>query len=124
MSHSANIGLERTYETHLCLSLNTPAALRFPAMASSFGTSSLRTTHFDVTDRSITPIGHLPPRFTLVVTNVGTDDQELGALSDGSAGRTHPTRLPRVEGAGPVLVSRGTARPRRLATFSSNHFES
>ena len=36
--------------------------------------------------RSIALIGREQPRFTLVVTHIGSDDQELGALGEGLAG--------------------------------------
>jgi len=57
MSHSANIGLERTSETDLCLSSNTSDASRFLAIGHS---SSLhRGTLSHTKDGSISSIGRL-----------------------------------------------------------------
>ena len=49
----------------------------------------------------------------------GTDVRELGALSDTSEGTTQPMRDWRRGGAWAARVSCGTARPVRLAKFSS-----
>ena len=67
----------------------------------------------------IAEIGPVGPRFTLMVTHVGIDDRELGALNDrigsGSASRVgEPNPVP----------SCISARPRRLAAFSSSRFTS
>ena len=114
MSHSANDALELRFEAGLSHSaFNTPAALRFPA-ASPSGPRRHRPAFSIATTGSAIPVGHEQSRFTLLVTHVGIDDQELGALGDGFAGGALPIR-----GMPSVRPSRGSARPSRLATFSS-----
>jgi hypothetical protein len=115
MSHSANIGREHAFEAGLSLSTSyTPAASRFQARAASFTRlcwrSALSLTH----DGLVVLTGQRQSRFTLLVTHVGIDDQELGALGD----RTEGDSLPRV-GASSTALSRFSARPTRLAAFSS-----
>lgn len=83
MSHSANIGREHGFGTGLSLStLNTPAAHRFQATAASFVQSSRRSTQVITHESPIRSIGLLQPRLTLMVTHVGIDNRELGALDD------------------------------------------
>jgi len=60
--------------------------------------------------------GQLQPRFNLVVTHAGIDDRELGALDDGTATTSSRVEEPR---AAPSCI---TARPIRLAAFSSFRF--
>jgi hypothetical protein len=115
MSHSANIGLEPWFEPRLSRStVNPPAAPRFPATVAPSGPRRHRMTLFSTTPRSIVPIGHVQPRFNPVVTRVGIDNQELGALGDGYVGGALP-----IEGMPSRRTSRGSARPSRLVTFSS-----
>jgi hypothetical protein len=115
MSHSANIGREHVFEAGLSLSTQyTSAASRFRATAKPFTPMWLRSV-FSITNEGLVPLtGQRQPRFTLVVTHVGIDDQELGALGD----RTGDDSLPRV-GEPTSALSRVTARPIRLAAFSS-----
>jgi len=120
MSHSANIGREQLFEAGLSPSTQyTPTASRFQATAKPFTPRSLRST-FSITNEGLVALtGQRQPRFNLVVTHVGIDDQELGALDD----RTEGDSLPR--GGKPLsALSRVTARPARLAAFSSCVFES
>ena len=98
MSQSTNSGLE-----HLLgivptrLTLNTPTAPRFPAASALCPTSTHDRTLSNTTKGSALLAGRLQLRFNLVVTHVGIDEEELGALS----GR---------HGADPVPGTR-TARP-------------
>jgi len=115
MSHSANIGLEpRLAAGPSRFTFNTPAVRWFRVTAAPLGPRRHRTAHSMTTLCSIDSIGHVQPRFNLVVTHVGIDDQELGALGDGFAGGALPSReMPS------TWLSRGCARPTRLAPFSS-----
>ena len=119
MSHSANIGREQDFEAGLSLSTQyTPTASRFQATAKPFTPTTLRS--FSITNEGLVALtGQRQPRFNLVVTHVGIDDQELGALGDWTEGDS----LPRV-GESTSVLSRVTARPTRLAAFSSCVFES
>lgn len=120
MSHSANIGREHAFGAGLSLStLNTPAAHRFQATAASFVHSSLRSTHAITHESPITSVGLLQPRFTLMVTHVGIDNRELGALDD----RTGSDSSSRV-GEPRSVLSCVPAMPRRLAAFSASRFAS
>ena len=120
MSHSANIGREHAFGTGLSLStLNTPAARRFRATAASFVQSSRRSTNTSTLESPITSIGPFQPRFTLMVTHVGIDNRELGALDD----RIGNDSSSRVVEPGPVL-SCLPAMPRRIAAFSSSRVAS
>jgi hypothetical protein len=118
MSHSANIGREHAFGTGLSLStLNTPAAHRFQAPAASFVPTSRST---PITNESpITVTGPFQPRFTLMVTHIGIDNRELGALDDRIGSRSSS----RVEEPRPVL-SCLPAMPRRIAAFSSSRVAS
>jgi hypothetical protein len=120
MSHSANIGRQHSFGTGLAPStLNTPTARWFQATATPFLPSSRRSTHTITTERLITLVGQLQPRFTLMVTHVGIDDgidnRELGALDD-RIGIDSPSRV----GASGSALSCVSARPARLAAFSSS----
>jgi hypothetical protein len=91
MSHSANDALELRLEAGLSRSaVSTPAALRFPATASPLGPRRHRLAFSVAMNRSTSTVGHEQPRFKLLVTHVGIDDQELGALGDGFAGGALP----------------------------------
>jgi hypothetical protein len=115
MSHSANIGRGHVGETALSLSIyTTPTAPRFQATAISFMPACWRSALFNTNELPATLTGQRQLRFNLVVTHVGIDDQELGALG----GRTGGDFPPRVGEASAVL-SRVTASASRLATFSS-----
>jgi hypothetical protein len=120
ISHSATNGREQVFGAGLSLSTQyTPTASRFPATAEAFTPMSLRFA-LSITNKSLVALtGRKQPRFTLVVSHVGIDDQELGALGD----RTGAVSLLRVGEPTPAL-SRVTARPARLAAFSSCVFES
>ena len=116
MSHSANIGREHVVGTGLSLStLNTPAALRFQATAAPSVHSSRRFTHAMTYQSPIRSIGQLQPRFTLMVTHVGIDNRELGALGD-RIGSDSSSRV----GEPDLILSCVPAMPRRLAAFSSS----
>jgi hypothetical protein len=120
MSHSAIIGREHVFEAGLSLSTQyTPTASRFPTTAKAFTPMSLRVALSCTNEGLVALTGQKQPRFTLVVSHVGIDDQELGALGD----RTGAVSLLRVGEPTPAL-SRVTARPARLAAFSSCVFES
>ena len=120
MSHSANIGREHACGTGLSLStLNTPAAHRIQATAAPFVHSSRRSTHASTLESPITSIGPLQPRFTLMVTHIGIDNRELGALDD----RIGSHSSSRVGELRPVL-SCLPAMPRRIAAFSSSRVAS
>lgn len=115
MSHSANTGSGHLRGIALSLSMcNTPTAPRFPATAKSFTPRRWRSTLCNTNEGPIALIGRRQPRFNLVVTHVGIDDQELGALGDG----TGDDSLPRV-GESTRVWSRVSASAFRLATFSS-----
>jgi hypothetical protein len=62
--------------------LNTPSASRFPAASALCPTSKHDAALSNTTESSATFAGRLQPRFNLVVTHVGIDEEELGALSD------------------------------------------
>ena len=115
MSHSANIGLELRLVAGLSrFTFNTPAVPRFRVTAAPLGPRRHQTAHSMTTFGSIASIGHVQPRFNLVVTHAGIDNQELGALGDGFAGGALLSReMPS------TWLSRGCARPTRLAPFSS-----
>ncbi len=115
MSHSANIGREHAFEAGLSLFTQyTPTATRFQATATPFTPMWLRSA-FSFTNQSpVALTGQRQPRFNLVVTHVGIDDQELGALGDGTEGDS-----PSWVGESVSVLSRVTARPTRLAAFSS-----
>jgi len=116
MSHSANIGRDHAFGTGLSLStLNTPAARRFEAPAAPFVQSSRRSTNTITYQNPITPIGLFQPRFTLMVTHVGIDTRELGALGD-RIGSDSSSRV----GEPRSVLSCLPAMPRRLAAFSSS----
>ena len=115
MSHSANTGSGHRPGTPLSLSIcTTPTAPRFPATATPLMPRRWRSALCITNERPIALIGWRQPRFNLVVTHVGIDDQELGALGDG----TGHDSLPRVGESIPV-PSRVSASASRLATFSS-----
>jgi hypothetical protein len=115
MSHSANIGSGDQRGTAHSLSMcTTPTAPRFPATAKPLTPGQRRTDTSITKERPVSLIGRRQPRFNLVVTHVGIDDQELGALGGG----TGSDSLPRVGASMPVL-SRVSASAYRLATFSS-----
>jgi hypothetical protein len=115
MSQRAIIGREHDFEAGLSLSTQyTPTASRFPATAKAFTPMSLRFAFSFTNEGLVALTGQKQPRFTLVVSHVEIDDQELGALGD----RTGADSLPRVGGSISAL-SRVTARPGRLAAFSS-----
>jgi hypothetical protein len=84
MNHRTNSGLEHLLGIVPSRStLNTPSAPRFPAASALCPTSK----HDDATlsntkEGSATLAGRLQLRFNLVVTHVGIDEEELGALSD------------------------------------------
>lgn len=116
MSHSANIGREHAFGTGLSLStLNTPAAHRFQATAGSVVQSSRGSTQGMTHESPIRSIGLFQPRFNLMVTHVGIDNRELGALDDRIGGDSS-SRV----GAPRSGLSCIPARPRRLAAFSSS----
>jgi hypothetical protein len=120
MSHSANIGREQVFEAGLSLSTQyTPAASRFQATATPFTPRSLRSAFSNTNEGLVALTEQRQPRFNLVVTHVGIDDQELGALGDGTEGDS-----PSWVGESVSALSRVTARPNRLAAFSSCEFES
>ena len=115
MSHSANDALELRLEAGLSRSaVSTPAAQRFPAAALPLVPRRHRLAFSVATNGSAAPVGYVQPRFKLLVTHVGIDDQELGALGDGFTNGVLPIReMPSVP------PSSGSARPSALATFSS-----
>ena len=119
MSHSANIGRGHAFGADLSLSLNTPTASRVPATATPFAPLQWRSTLSTTTDGPVASTGQTQPRFTLVITHVGIDDQELGALGDSIGADSSP----RVGESAPAL-SRRTAGPGRPAAFSSCGCES
>jgi hypothetical protein len=94
--------------------LTTPTASMFLTTAMSFVPSRWRSAHSITNERPVALTGRCQPRFNFVVTLVGIDDRELGALGDRIGGDT----LPRLGEPTPVL-SCVTARPARLAAFSS-----
>ena len=114
MSHSANIGRE-----HVCVAdlspQYTPAASRFQAMAKPSTRYWLRGAFSNTNEGLAALAGQRQPRFTLVVTHVGIDDQELGALGD----RIGADSSSNVEAGLPVL-SRRTAG-RRAPRCSAPH---
>lgn len=97
----------------------TPTVPRFLAKAGPFAESSRRSAQSHTNTTPVALTGQVQPRFNLVVIHVGIDDRELGALGDGNGGESSP----RVGESCPVL-SRVTARPWRLAAFSSCGCES
>ena len=120
MSHSANVGSGDQRGTAHSLSMcTTPTAPRFPAAAKPLTPGHRRTDTSITKERPVSLIGRRQPRFNLVVTHVGIDDQELGALGDGTEGDS-----PSWVGESVSVLSRVTARPIRLAAFSSCEFES
>ena len=115
MSHSANYALELRLEAGLSRSaISTPAALRFPATESPLGPRRHRLALSAASNGSAPPAEYVQPRFKLLVTHVGIDDQELGALVDGFANGELP-----MDGMPSAQTSSGSARPSALATFSS-----
>ena len=91
MSHSANTGPGHRPGTTLSLSIcTTPTAPRFPATAKPFTPMRWRSTLCNTNEGPIALIGWRQPRFNLVVTHVGIDDQELGALGDGTGDDSLP----------------------------------
>ena len=114
MSHSANEALEPRLGAGLFHSgERAPAAPRFPAVSPS-GLVPRRPAFSIGTRGSTAQVGHVQPRFTLLVTHVGIDDQELSALGDVCADGALA-----IWGMPSVWPSGGSARPSRLATFSS-----
>ncbi len=110
MSHSANIGRGDAFETGLSLSTSyTPTASRFQAASTSFTRLCWRSALSRTHEGPAALTGRLQSRFTLLVTH-----QELSALGD----RTGGDSLPRV-GELSRALSRFSARPTRLAAFSS-----
>lgn len=70
-------------------------------------------------ERPVALTGLRQPRFNFVVTHVGTVDRELGALGDRIGGDSRPRACEPT-----LMLSRVTARPARLAAFSSSGFVS
>jgi hypothetical protein len=124
MSHSANIGLgdelgidPTPFIEHSSRTVVPGDWIRIRFVAAPSGTLRYEE-GLDRVDRAhptaLHARGHEP----------GTDEQELGALSDTGVSDMRPTREERRRSACVTLGSRSTARPRRLATFSSCRFES
>jgi hypothetical protein len=118
MSRSANAGRDDAFGTGLSDSTQyTPTGSRFLATAGPFARSTRRSASSHTNNIPVALTGQVQPRFNLVV--IHGDDWELGALGDSSGGDSSP----RVGEPYPVL-SRVTARPWRLAAFSSCGCES
>ena len=119
MSRSAHVRLDHGLAAGLALlPERAPAAPRFQAPLAPFGSSGLRPTLSHTTSGSMMLIGQVQPRFKLVVAPIGIDDQGLGALGGGIAGGLPDRDAPSARS------SRGSARPWRLAAFSSCRFRS
>jgi len=99
--------------------LTTPTVQRFQATTISLAPRRWRIADTITYDGPVALAGPVQPRFNLVVTHVGIDDRELGALSDRIG-----DDLPILAGKANPMLSRVTARPRRFALFSSCSCES
>jgi len=103
MNHRTNSGFERMLGIVPSRStLNTPSAPRFPAASALCPTSKYDAALSNTTEGPATLAGRLQPRFNLVVTHVGIDEEELGALSDMHGVDALPeTRIARREPSSP-----------------------
>ena len=116
MTHSANLGRGHLRGTGLPLSMiTTPTVPMFQSPAMSCTPSRWRSALTNTNERPVSLAGPRQPRFNLVVIHVGIDDRELGALGDSIGGES----LLQV-GEPYLTLSRVTARPGRLAAFSSS----
>jgi hypothetical protein len=95
--------------------LTTPTVSMFQPTAMSFVPPRWRTAHSITNERPVALTGPYQPRFNFVVTLVGIDDRELGALGDRIGGDSHPC-----SGEPSPALSCVTARPARIAAFSSS----
>jgi hypothetical protein len=126
MNHSTKSGLEHLLEVFPAhLTLNAPSAPRFPAAAAPCPAWKYdSTTISNTTKGSVALTGHLQLRFNLVVTRLGIDEEELGALSGIHGADALPgTRAARRERSSPRL-SCGSAGPSLPAAFSSSRTHS
>ncbi|HKH90819.1 MAG TPA: hypothetical protein VKA54_03395 [Gemmatimonadaceae bacterium] len=83
MNHRTNSGLEHLLGVVPSRStLNTPSVPKFPAASALCPTSKHDAALSNTTKGSARLAERLQPRFNLVVTHVGIDEEELGALSD------------------------------------------
>ena len=125
MNHSTTSGLEHLLGIDLSLSRsNTPSAPRFLAVAAVCPTWKYDKTISKTTEGSVILAGHLQLRSNLVVTHVGIDEEELGALNGRHGADALPgTRAARRERSS-SRVSCGSAGPSLPAAFSSSRTHS